>query len=170
MRRFLILVAAMVTLAAPAAHAQSEPGVLVCFDQEGLEEVLSHVVNPMQLINNSFGQTIRPQDINHAGCDFSSQRLSDALFGDFYVNDHGLVFPLIEVRNGPQGNYMWAPDGVFQTRDWRISSLCGQGVTRATVGCLVPRNCQALRGYVNITGGRPPYMGDLDGCRFDFRR
>jgi len=170
MRRLLILVAALVTLAAPAAKAQSEPGVLVCFSQDGLEHVLSHVVNPMQLINNSFGQTIRPQDINNAGCDFSQQQLAGGLFGDFYVNDHGLIFPLIEVRNGPRGNYMWAPDGVFQTSGWRISSLCGQSVTTATVGCLVPRTCTVLRGYVNATGGRPPYMGDLSGCRFGFRR
>ena len=166
MRRFLILVAALVTFTAPLAHAQSEPGKLVCFTQEGLEEVLSHVVNPMQLINNSFGQVIRPQDINRAGCDFSSQPLSDALFGDFYVNDHGLIFPLVEVRNGPRGTYMWAPDGVFRTSGWRISSLCGQGVTTATVGCLVPRSCTVLRGYVNATGGHPPYMGDLSDCRF----
>lgn len=168
--RLIALLIITLTFGTLPAFAQSESGRLVCFQQKGLEHVLGHVVNQMQFLNNSYGQTIAPQDINNQGCDFSTKQLHAGIFQGFYQNSHGFIFPIFRVRNGRGGVLMYAADGVFRSSSWYTSTLCGQGINTATTQCLLPRNCEVMRGFLNVSGNfLPVYMGYLQGCGYQRR-
>lgn len=126
MRAILLALLFLVTL--PVQARQN----LVCFTQHGLTSVLATVVNPQQLLQNSFGHSVLSQH----SCDVVEiPPGSQATPAGFYTSGNGFIFPLFRIEYSTTRQQMFAADGIFSTNEWVLapSGVCP--------GCLhiVPR-------------------------------
>lgn len=145
------------------AFAQEEmrPYNLVCFEKQGITDTLNKVVNMQQFLRND-------SILRSGSCDFAKiPKGSSARSAGFHKSENGFIFPLFRVRYSTTGQRMYAADGIFSTRQWRLSTHCGQQVNAPAERCIIPRNCEALDGFLSLSSGRhpPDFMVIPRNCR-----
>jgi len=154
-RAVLIVSAACLTvLSSEGASAQAQR--LVCFEASGLEDSLSAVTNTQQFLRND-------PSLKSGSCDFAAiPSGSTARFQTFLQTDEGFIFPIYRVRYGSTGQRMYAADGIFLARAWRVTRRCKFSAFRDE--CLAPRNCAVVDGLLLADGSRP-YLAVPPECR-----
>lgn len=140
------LVAPVIGLNATPTLAQERPFSLVCFEQSDLRSSLSRVVNIMQFLRID-------RIMRRKSCDFAQiPSGSAARFVELFESKEGFIYPIFRVRYATTGQRMYAADGIFRSSDWRIRRPCGPN---RAFGCIVPRNCSVLDGYLRFSRGGP---------------
>ena len=166
----LTLTLIFAAFSASTASAQNRPWTLVCFEQQGLQDVLSKVVNMQQFLQNSLGQTASINYIRGKGCDYAQiPSGSTARSAGFYQSDR-FIFPLFRVTYATTGQRMYVADAIFPLQNWRATQQCGLG-GYAVAGqmCIVPVDCLVLDGFYNFRRSRgqgmPDYVVSPRGCQ-----
>lgn len=140
---------------------------IVCFDDKGLITVLDTMVNVQQFTRNDPWQTISKQDFNKLGCSYAqippgSKARRIGIIG----TTNGLIFPLIQVKYGNTGQLMYSADSVFLAEHWMLTRYCGRAQSFSREICIVPRSCEVLDGFINVSGSPlPDYIKVPRICR-----
>lgn len=155
----LVVSAAAANFVFLPAHAQSWPWQLVCFGKEGLTKSLDKVVNSQQFLRND-------RILKSGRCDFAQiPPNSTARFSGFHETNAGFIFPTFQVRYSTTRQRMYAADGVFLSRAWRVSTRFRDCRTSEFIDvCLVPRSCQSLDGFLSA-GRTSTYVAVPESCR-----
>jgi hypothetical protein len=159
--RIALTIALSIFLLPAFAQEEKRPYNLVCFEKQGIIDSLNKVVNMQQFLRN--GSILRSRS-----CDFAKiPKGSTALSAGFHKSDNGFIFPLFRVRYSTTGQRMYAADGIFSTSQWHLSLHCGQPVNAPAERCIVPRSCEALDGFLSLSGGEhtPDFIVIPRSCR-----
>lgn len=171
MRTVLIVLALLLsTFNTTPASAQNRPWSLVCFEQEGLQNVLARVVNIQQFLQNSLGQTADINFIRRQGCDYAQIPSGSTARSAGVYQSEQFIFPLFRATFSTTGQQMYAADGIFRREEWRVTQQCTRGAYAAAGElCIVPANCLVLDGFFNfrqsIGLGLPSYVVAPRGCQ-----
>lgn len=142
--RAAMVAATLAGLVPTAASAQERPYSLVCFDESDLRASLSRVVNIMQFLRND-------RVLRRKSCDFAQVPTgSSARFSELFETKEGFIYPIFLIRYATTGQRMYAADGIFRSSEWRVRRPCGPN---RAFGCLVPRDCGVLEGYLRFSAG-----------------
>jgi hypothetical protein len=135
----------------------NRPYNLICFSKKGLTTILSRVVNSQQFLRNDLGQTVSRKKMVNQGCDFVKiPANSTARRAGFYQSKEGFIFPIFGVTYSTTGQNMYAADGIFLTKHWRLHKI-----RKSRYGLfgtkIAPKNCEVLDGLVDLSkDGIPP--------------
>lgn len=137
-----------------AALAQNRPSQLVCFEQKGLEQSLSKVVNAQQFLNND-------RSLQSGSCTFVQIPAgSTARYLGIYQSDGGFLYPIYRIAYSTTGQRMYAADGIFRDRNWNVRKQRGTNVS-----VIWPVSCGVLDGYLQMNNRLPKYMRIPDLCQ-----
>lgn len=140
---------------------------IVCFEKQSLTAVLDNIVNAQQFVMNDPWQTISQRKFNKLGCDYVQiPQGSQARRVGIHETMQGFIFPVFQLRYSNSGQRMYTADAIFLSEHWNVSRHCGQGHNSPREQCIVPKNCEVLDGFVNISRRPlPNYIVVPSSCR-----
>ncbi len=148
--RFILALILLFALPIVPTSAAAQGRTLICFERSGLDTSLNRITNERQLF------AANDTSITAGGsCDWAvAPKGSFSAYFDGWYESRTFIFPVFELDYDRDGLKRFSVEGVFRKDAWQLSTDCGRG--RFANQCLVPRNCDVLRDYLNLSGNLLP--------------
>jgi hypothetical protein len=164
------------TVKKPAPESLDKRERFVCEDRAGLVALLGHVVNQMQFINNSIGQTLSNKKVRDLDCDAHTRvPLRTKFFHTgFYENDHGFIFSLFAYNDEGFYNNRKKPaqtaDAIFESKYWEVVPLKSHYGPSKSRMVIKPKRCDVLLAHYPSSveegiANAPDYIFIPEECR-----